>query len=66
MSARRERLRRYTTWTADDLKEFNASLDEQRVLDERDWKTSLSDRPVLDMGAHFRHTADPDATILDG
>ncbi|MXZ70152.1 MAG: hypothetical protein F4Z04_01385 [Acidobacteria bacterium] len=39
VDARRERLRRYTTWTAEDLREFNASLNEQRVIDERDWGT---------------------------
>ncbi len=31
--ARRERLRRYATWTERDLKEFNAVLEEQRTVD---------------------------------
>lgn len=39
VDARRERLRRYATWTADDLNEFNASLNQQRVIDNRDWGT---------------------------
>ena len=33
--ARRERLRRYVTWTADDLSEFTDALRAQRVVDER-------------------------------
>jgi hypothetical protein len=34
---RRARLARYTTWTAEDLREFEASLAEQRVVDEKLW-----------------------------
>ncbi len=37
VDARRERLHRYVTWTPDDLRRFNALLNEQRVVDERDW-----------------------------
>ncbi len=40
VDARRERLRRYATWTAEDLREFNSSLNEQRTIDDRDWGTS--------------------------
>jgi hypothetical protein len=36
-SARRERLARYTTWTSDDLREFEASLAAQRVVDSKLW-----------------------------
>ena len=32
--ARRQRLDRYVTWTAEDLAEFNAALRAQRVQDE--------------------------------
>ena len=35
LDARRERLRRYVTWTADDLSEFTDALQAQRVVDER-------------------------------
>ena len=35
LDARRERLRRYVTWTADDLSEFTDALRTQRVVDER-------------------------------
>lgn len=35
---RRERLRRYAGWTADDLEEFDAALRAQRVVDARSWK----------------------------
>ena len=33
LDARRERLRRYVTWTADDLSEFADALRAQRVVD---------------------------------
>jgi hypothetical protein len=36
-SARRTRLRRYTTWTEDDLREFQAALTAQRVVDAKLW-----------------------------
>lgn len=32
-TARRARLQRYTTWTEDDLREFQAGLAAQRVID---------------------------------
>ena len=35
VDARRERLRRYMTWTDEDLEEFNAVLREMRVKDPR-------------------------------
>jgi hypothetical protein len=35
--ARRARLARYTTWTADDLREFEDSLAAQRVVDPKLW-----------------------------
>jgi len=35
--ARRARLARYTTWTQDDLKEFEANLAAQRVVDAKLW-----------------------------
>ena len=35
---RRDRLRRYATWNAEDLREFTAALETQRVVDERDWE----------------------------
>ena len=38
LNARRERLRRYTGWTADDLDEFDAALRAQRVVDVESWK----------------------------
>ena len=38
LDARRERLRRYVTWTADDLSEFTDALRAQRVVDERYWQ----------------------------
>ena len=38
LDARRERLRRYVGWTADDLGEFTAALRAQRVVDEHYWK----------------------------
>jgi hypothetical protein len=36
-TARRARLSRYTTWTADDLREFEEGLAAQRVIDVRLW-----------------------------
>ncbi|MCY3760519.1 MAG: hypothetical protein OXH50_04660 [Gemmatimonadetes bacterium] len=38
LDARRDRLRRYVTWTADDLSEFTDALHAQRVVDERYWR----------------------------
>ena len=38
LDARRDRLRRYATWTADDLSEFTDALRAQRVVDERYWQ----------------------------
>ena len=38
LDARRERLRRYVGWTADDLGEFTAALRAQRVVAEQYWK----------------------------
>ena len=35
LDARRDRLRRYVTWTADDLSEFTDALRAQRIVDER-------------------------------
>jgi plasmid stability protein len=35
---RKQRLQRYTTWTEDDLTEFESALDAQRVIDEELWK----------------------------
>ncbi len=35
LDARRERLRRYVTWTADDLSEFTDALRAQRIVNER-------------------------------
>ena len=37
MDARRDRLRRYATWTSEDLEEFTGALRAQRVVDPRDW-----------------------------
>ena len=36
--ARRERLRRYTGWTADDFEEFDTAMRAQRVIDARPWE----------------------------
>jgi hypothetical protein len=36
-NARLERLSRYTTWTEDDLKEFEGNLRIQRVVDAKLW-----------------------------
>ncbi len=38
LDERRERLRRYTTWNESDVKEFDAALAAQRVVDEQYWK----------------------------
>lgn len=38
VDARRERLRRYVTWTAEDAEEFDAALRAQRVINEEEWK----------------------------
>ena len=38
LDARRERLRRYVGWTAEDFEEFTQALRAQRVVDERHWK----------------------------
>ena len=38
IDARRQRLERYATWTAADLKEFEAALADQRVIDDGLWK----------------------------
>ncbi|MCY4626219.1 MAG: hypothetical protein OXE58_01460 [Acidobacteria bacterium] len=38
VDARRERLRRYATWTDEEFEEFNAALRAQRVIDEKMWK----------------------------
>ena len=37
LEARRTRLRRYVTWTPDDLAEFTVALRSQRVVDQRYW-----------------------------
>ena len=38
VSERRERLARYTTWTSQDLKEFEHALTTQRSVDKELWK----------------------------
>ena len=38
LDERRERLRRYATWNAEDLREFNDALAAQRVVDDSRWK----------------------------
>jgi hypothetical protein len=38
LDARRDRLRRYVTWTAEDLAGFGKALRAQRFVDERDWR----------------------------
>ena len=38
VDARRERLRRYATWTDEQFEEFNTALRAQRVIDEKMWK----------------------------
>ena len=37
LETRRTRLRRYVTWTPDDLDEFTAALRSQRSVDQRYW-----------------------------
>jgi len=36
--ARRERLRRYATWSKGDAREFEKALSAQRVVDEKLWR----------------------------
>ena len=36
--ARRQRLRRYATWTPDDMREFEKALSDQRVVDDDLWR----------------------------
>jgi plasmid stability protein len=38
IQGRREKLARYTTWTDQDLSEFEAALTAQRVVDEKLWR----------------------------
>ena len=38
LDVRRDHLRRYVTWTADDFSEFTDALRAQRVVDERYWR----------------------------
>ncbi len=38
LDERRERLRRYATWTTEDLREFTAALEAQRVVDQSRWE----------------------------
>ena len=38
LDARRDRLRRYVTWTPEDLAELSEALRAQRIVDERDWR----------------------------
>ena len=38
LDERRERLKRYATWNAEDLREFTAALVAQRVVDESRWE----------------------------
>ena len=38
LDARRRALARYTTWTSEDLCEFESALRAQREIDERLWK----------------------------
>ena len=37
IDARRQRLDRYMTWSSTDLKEFEAALKDQRVIDDELW-----------------------------
>lgn len=37
IDARRQRLERYMTWSSTDLKEFEAALKDQRVIDDELW-----------------------------
>ena len=38
IGGRRERLARYTNWTQEDAREFNAALKSQRKIDSELWK----------------------------
>ena len=38
VAERRQRLARYTTWTAEDLEEFNEALAAQRIIDDPLWR----------------------------
>jgi hypothetical protein len=38
VAGRRERLARYTTWSAEDAREFNEALRSQRKIDAELWK----------------------------
>jgi plasmid stability protein len=38
VEARRKRLERYATWTADDAAAFDEALDSQRIVDDRLWR----------------------------
>ena len=38
LEGRRDRLRKYGTWTTEDLAEFSAALRAQRVVGKRDWR----------------------------
>jgi hypothetical protein len=38
LHARRERLRRYATWTVEDVASFDRALAEQRVIDDDLWR----------------------------
>ena len=38
MNERRERLKRYATWTQEDLREFEETLTAQRTIDEDLWR----------------------------
>jgi plasmid stability protein len=38
VNARRDRLRRYATWTKEDAREFEKALAAQRVVDEKLWR----------------------------
>jgi len=38
IDARRRRLERYATWSADDLAEFDRALADQRVIDDELWQ----------------------------
>lgn len=38
LEGRRERLARYMTWSADDAREIDAAIKEQRVIDDAQWR----------------------------
>ena len=38
VAKRRQRLARYTTWTPEDLEEFNEALAAQRIIDDPLWR----------------------------